>query len=411
MVRLHAGSPSVSPTARAGPPRSNPRTSRYARGAASLRSLRQHSRARQDLDPLPDDRGSGRGDAHDGGGDPARTDRGVPDAAAGERRDGRGDRRVHSRRARFASPSRPTRRASISIGRPMPARSGGCPGSCSPPWLWRAAAGACSCTAWTAIREAASGPARRSSASAFPLAGDFEEAASHLRRHRFAYMPLARISAELAEMMDLRPILGLRSPVHTLARGLDPFGRADLAAGGLSSRLCRDPPRRRDRARGKADPGVSRRRRRERTPAEQAVRDAVDRRRRLRGDALAGDVRTAPGADETMDLDRLEAVWRGVESRRIRRSERRRHDGARPLGDGRRERAGARRRRGPRRFGAGATGARWRRPRREARAVSTSAGKGKEMRCPPKTKSSPRSPPCRGRTARPRCRNPAPSTA
>ena len=57
-----------------------------------------------------------------------------------------------------------------------------------------------------------------------PIAGDFDEAAGHLRRHRFAYMPLARMSAKLAEMMELRPILGLRSPVHTLARGLNPFG-------------------------------------------------------------------------------------------------------------------------------------------------------------------------------------------
>src|SRR5208282_4981826 len=54
-------------------------------------------------------------------------------------------------------------------------------------------------------------------------AGDFDEAASQLRRQRFAYMPLARISAKLAEMMELKPILGLRSPAHTLARGLNPL--------------------------------------------------------------------------------------------------------------------------------------------------------------------------------------------
>jgi anthranilate phosphoribosyltransferase len=57
-----------------------------------------------------------------------------------------------------------------------------------------------------------------------PVANNFDEAAAHLVRHNFAYLPLERISTRLADMMNLRSILGLRSPVHTFARMLNPFG-------------------------------------------------------------------------------------------------------------------------------------------------------------------------------------------
>jgi anthranilate phosphoribosyltransferase len=58
----------------------------------------------------------------------------------------------------------------------------------------------------------------------FPAAADFDEAAAQIRRRRFAYMPLDRISPGLAEMLGLKSVLGLRSPIHTLVRGLNPLG-------------------------------------------------------------------------------------------------------------------------------------------------------------------------------------------
>jgi anthranilate phosphoribosyltransferase len=57
-----------------------------------------------------------------------------------------------------------------------------------------------------------------------PVAASFDEAAAHLARRDFAYMPLEAVSPRLADMIGLRNILGLRSPVHTLARKLNPFG-------------------------------------------------------------------------------------------------------------------------------------------------------------------------------------------
>jgi anthranilate phosphoribosyltransferase len=56
-----------------------------------------------------------------------------------------------------------------------------------------------------------------------PVATNFAEAAEHLEARNFAYMPLEAISPKLQEMLGLRNILGLRSPVHTLARKLNPF--------------------------------------------------------------------------------------------------------------------------------------------------------------------------------------------
>ena len=56
-----------------------------------------------------------------------------------------------------------------------------------------------------------------------PVAASFEEAAAHLGQRNFAYMTLDAVSPELGRLLNLRPILGLRSPVHTLGRMLNPF--------------------------------------------------------------------------------------------------------------------------------------------------------------------------------------------
>lgn len=54
------------------------------------------------------------------------------------------------------------------------------------------------------------------------VATSFAEAAADLERAHFAYLPLAVMSPPLAKIIDLRNVMGLRSPVHTLARLLNP---------------------------------------------------------------------------------------------------------------------------------------------------------------------------------------------
>lgn len=56
-----------------------------------------------------------------------------------------------------------------------------------------------------------------------PVAGSLAEAAEHLAARNFAYLRLEQLSPPLHEIMGLRPLLGLRSPLHTAARMLNPF--------------------------------------------------------------------------------------------------------------------------------------------------------------------------------------------
>jgi len=53
---------------------------------------------------------------------------------------------------------------------------------------------------------------------------DAEAAAQALDRTGFAYLPIAQLSPEIAHLLGLRRLFGLRSPVNTVARLLDPAG-------------------------------------------------------------------------------------------------------------------------------------------------------------------------------------------
>ncbi|TBW54787.1 glycosyl transferase family protein [Marinobacter halodurans] len=57
----------------------------------------------------------------------------------------------------------------------------------------------------------------------FPVAHDWETAAHQLDEPRLCYMHLRDVAPRLAEMIELRPILGLRSPVHSLSRLINPL--------------------------------------------------------------------------------------------------------------------------------------------------------------------------------------------
>lgn len=65
-----------------------------------------------------------------------------------------------------------------------------------------------------------------------PVAQSMSEAASVLKTGNLCYLPLAKCSPKLSELIDLKAVLGLRSPVHTVARMLNPF-RADYVLQGI----------------------------------------------------------------------------------------------------------------------------------------------------------------------------------
>lgn len=55
-----------------------------------------------------------------------------------------------------------------------------------------------------------------------PLAQTLDDARRQLDDRGFAYLPLAVFAPKLAEIISLRNVLGLRSPVHTVSRMLNP---------------------------------------------------------------------------------------------------------------------------------------------------------------------------------------------
>lgn len=64
-----------------------------------------------------------------------------------------------------------------------------------------------------------------------PAASSFEEAIRQMEESNFAYMDLRQISPKLHQIIELRPLLGLRSPVHTIARLLNPFNAPCMMQG------------------------------------------------------------------------------------------------------------------------------------------------------------------------------------
>ena len=55
------------------------------------------------------------------------------------------------------------------------------------------------------------------------VATDLTQAKSQIEASNFSYVPLEALSPKLKEIIELRPILGLRSPVHSLSRMINPF--------------------------------------------------------------------------------------------------------------------------------------------------------------------------------------------
>ncbi len=56
-----------------------------------------------------------------------------------------------------------------------------------------------------------------------PISQSLTDAATRLEHNNFAYLNLDQLCPRLQQLIDLRELLGLRSPVHTIARMLNPF--------------------------------------------------------------------------------------------------------------------------------------------------------------------------------------------
>lgn len=64
-----------------------------------------------------------------------------------------------------------------------------------------------------------------------PIATSLEQAVEQLSRDNFSYLDLEHLSPKLHQIIEYRPILGLRSPVHTIARMLNPFDAPTVMQG------------------------------------------------------------------------------------------------------------------------------------------------------------------------------------
>ena len=64
-----------------------------------------------------------------------------------------------------------------------------------------------------------------------PLASNWDDVDTQLTTNNFSYMPLRNINPKLADMINMRNILGLRSPVHSFARLINPLNASTILQG------------------------------------------------------------------------------------------------------------------------------------------------------------------------------------
>lgn len=62
-------------------------------------------------------------------------------------------------------------------------------------------------------------------------ATSLDEAKTQLQQHNFSYIDLEHLSPKLHQIIEMRPLLGLRSPVHTIARLLNPLDAETVMQG------------------------------------------------------------------------------------------------------------------------------------------------------------------------------------
>ncbi|OAN50648.1 glycosyl transferase [Paramagnetospirillum marisnigri] len=144
-----------------------------------------------------------------------------------------------------------------------------------------------------------------------PVSTSAADAARRLESGNFAYMTLEHLSPQLHAIMELRHLLGLRSPVHTVARLVNPF-RAACALSSVSHPAYGPVHQEASRLLGEARMAVFKGEggEVERRPEKECeVLSLVD------GQPLSEDwpaliSGTRPHLD-SLDLSRLKALWRG----------------------------------------------------------------------------------------------------
>ena len=147
----------------------------------------------------------------------------------------------------------------------------------------------------------------------YPVSGSLEEAASQIRARRFAYVPLEVLSEVLRNLIELRPVFGLRTPVHSFSRMLNPFGATTLMQGIFhrgfmdihsgAARLLNQPRMAVFRGEGGEIE------RRPNKPTQVWMTEGSDEPLVETWPPLLANPRQP--ADEAMDIGRLERIWRG----------------------------------------------------------------------------------------------------
>jgi anthranilate phosphoribosyltransferase len=146
-----------------------------------------------------------------------------------------------------------------------------------------------------------------------PVCGSLQQAADQIEAQGFAYVPLEVLSPKLRELINLRPILGLRSPVHSFTRMLNPFN-APTVMQGIFHRGFMDIHSGAAQILGTANSAVFRGdggeiERRPNKPMPVWTTHGATELNIEEWPATVDDGHAPP--DEVMDVDRLLKVWRG----------------------------------------------------------------------------------------------------
>ncbi len=146
----------------------------------------------------------------------------------------------------------------------------------------------------------------------YPVTETLEEAAQALDARNFAYVPLEGLSPKMRDLIELRPIFGLRTPVHTISRMINPFDAPTMLQG-IFHRGFLETHTHAGKYLGQPNMAVFRgeggeiERRANKPTDVQVLRDgdiSMERWPRLTADPRQP-------VDEEMDVQRLAALWRG----------------------------------------------------------------------------------------------------
>ncbi|RAU23116.1 glycosyl transferase [Paramagnetospirillum kuznetsovii] len=147
-----------------------------------------------------------------------------------------------------------------------------------------------------------------------PVSTSSADAVKRLESANFAYMTLEHLSPELHGIMELRHLLGLRSPIHTVARLINPF-RADCSINSVSHPPYAPVHQLAARMLGESRMAVFKGEggEVERRPEKSCeVLSLVD------GEPVTEDwpalISGTRAHEESLDLNRLKALWSGAES-------------------------------------------------------------------------------------------------